>query len=308
MLKKFIIIILLGCYQFSHAEDTIRLGMDYWPGYYPAILANQLGYFERENLKVEITIAEDIQKILDLFAANQIDAMCSSAGDIIPLFNHSPDYKIVYISDLSAGGDALISNSKYLDSSKKLTIGVDLNTFSELFVKQFLDDYRISKDKVGFVNIDPSQATELLASGQFDLVHTWDPHLSEAVSAGAHILYTSRQTPGLIPDVLAFRASFLQAKPEQSKKFISAWLKALNWWQNNLDAGNKLISNYLQLDTDILLKNLKLMDREDNIKSLNGNGPRDLPKVIQTYIDFYLAKGILLKPVTADQIISDKYL
>ena len=289
-------------------KTTITLGIDYWPGYYPAIIAKHLGYFSDYNLNVNIKIYSETDRQLNDFKSGRLNAICAAAGDIIPLYNHSIAQKIILVTDLSAGGDAIIANSSYRKDSKNLSIGIDSEGFGEIFVNEFITNYKLNKDLITLVNIDPTKAKQALDNNTVDMAHTWDPHLSEAVNKGAKIIFTSRQTPGLIPDVLTFSTPFIEQHPEAVKNFIKAWFKGLNWWMSHKAEANNIITEKLQLTEKIQLKNLKLMSLEDNIKSFSNTSPRALPSVLKTYIDYFYDKGQLKKEIIVDDIIDSRHL
>lgn len=302
-------IALLLCIPFSSiSAKTIKLGIDLWPGYYPAIIAAQKGFFAKHQLDVEVIIPENTDTMLSQFNNQKIDAVCVAAGDIILIASETRAAKIVMITDLSAGGDAIVSANNW-NNKKHLTIGTNLGGFGEIFVRQFLKDYHIKTSSVNIIDIDASEAPELIRSQKLDLAHTWEPYVSQAKSLGGRIVYTSWQTPGLIPDVLAFHREFIEKHPDKVTAFINAWFAATNWWVNNLEEGNAIIQNYLNTTDEISLSGIKLMLRADNLNSFNDSkAPRNIVKVVQRYIDFYTEKGLLKHSISPKEILSSEFL
>lgn len=306
---KAVVIVLLMCAPFSSiSAKTIKLGIDLWPGYYPAIIAAQKGFFSKHLLDVEIIIPENTDTMLSQFNHQKIDAVCVAAGDIIRIAGETAAAKIVMITDLSAGGDAIVSANDW-HNKNQLTIGTNLGGFGEIFVRQFLKDYHIKISAVNIIDIDASEAPELIRSQKLDLAHTWEPYVSQAKLLGGRVVYTSWQTPGLIPDILAFHSEFIEKHPKKVAAFINAWFDATNWWVNNLEEGNAIIKNYLNTTDEISLAGIKLMLRPDNLNSFNNSKtPRNIVNVVQRYINFYREKGLLKHNVSPQEILNSDFL
>lgn len=292
----------------SRPASTINIAIDLWPGYYPVIIARQLGLFAQRGLTVNISYPQNTDLMLKQFAAHELDAVCVAAGDLVLGHRDNLAARIVMISDLSAGGDALLSLERLPNTLNGLRIGTNMGGFGELFVEQFVSDYGSDVADVKLLNLDASQAYEKLASGELDIAHSWEPYVSEAKSRGAKVVYTSRQTPGLIPDILAFNGEFIQQHPQQVRLFIEAWLEAVDWWLSNTEQGNLLVMKALQLDSPISLEGIRLMDRESNVASFNGQSARALPAVIRRYINLFVRRGYIDTSFPVDEIIDARFI
>ncbi|WP_101757816.1 ABC transporter substrate-binding protein [Oceanicoccus sp. KOV_DT_Chl] len=290
-------------------QQTINIGIDLWPGYYPVVIANHLGLFKQHNLQVSYFVPEDTNIMLNQFRQAKLDIVCVAAGDAFALIEELPETRIALITDLSAGGDALLSLQplpRFLDNMR---IGTNLGGFGELFVQQFLIDRKTKFTDIELVDMDAAEANQLLQSKQIDIAHTWEPYVSQSVNAGARIVYTSRQTPGLIPDVAVFHGTFLKEQPKAVRNFIRSWFEAVDWWQQNEMEGNQIIQQQLSLKEPVSLKGIKLMDRRDNIDAFNNyQSPRALPKVIERYSAFYFQKKIITSELKPEQVIDGQYL
>ncbi|MCR8924231.1 ABC transporter substrate-binding protein [Dasania sp. GY-MA-18] len=290
-------------------ETEINIAFDLWPGYYPLIIAEQQGYFQKYQLNVKSTYFDSVSNLQTRFIHKQFDAVCIALGDIFSLLEQQPNARIILIADLSAGGDALLSLSPLAKNRSNLRIGINVNGFGELFIREFLNDYNYQIEDITLVNVDASQTTQLLLSKQVDIIHSWEPFVTDAVNAGARILYTSRQTPGLLPDVVAFHGDFLNQQPQAAKNFTKAWFEAVEWWLNNPIAGNAMIEKALKLDKAINLKDIKLMSYEDNLDAFNNpNSARSLSRVLNRYIEFFTQKNVITNNLNAGDIINSSFL
>ena len=91
----------------SH-ERPLQIAIDLWTGYYPALLAEQLGYFRAEGVAVELSIPEDTDQLLVDFAAGSLDGIGSSSADTINVVEANPDARIILFSDLSSGANMVL--------------------------------------------------------------------------------------------------------------------------------------------------------------------------------------------------------
>ena len=64
---------------------TLRLAMDFWPGYYPAVLADELGYLREEGLALVLSTPSDTDAMLAEFAAGRHDLVGTALGLAFPL-------------------------------------------------------------------------------------------------------------------------------------------------------------------------------------------------------------------------------
>ena len=88
---------------------TLRFGYDYWPGYYPALIAAEKGYFAEQGLIVNATKRDDTDAMIADFGAGEYDVIGASLGDIVELTLVHPDVRIILVTDISEGGDAVLA-------------------------------------------------------------------------------------------------------------------------------------------------------------------------------------------------------
>lgn len=284
---------------------VIRVGIDLWPGYYPAVIAQQKGFFARRQLQVQYSVPENTDKMLQAFSAGELDVVCVALGDVFAFREKVPSLRVVLISDESSGGDALLSLKPLPPKLDGLRIGTNLNGFGELFVRAFLQQHNTPLNAVTLLNQDASDAAVLLKQGKLDVVHTWEPYVSELTGYhDAMVVFSSAQTPGLIPDAVVLHGSLLQ-KPELAKAFVAGWIEGAEWWLSRRHEGNRIVERALvMMPNTVNLEGVRLFDGSANRKAFRNNGsPQSLYSVVQTYIDFFREKGVLKTALTPDDIL-----
>ena len=278
----------------------LRLAMDLWPGYYPAVLADELGYLAEAQVKLTISFPANTDRMMAEFAAGQVDVVAVALGDLINATHGRTPVQVFLVSDESAGGDALLMRRGVdLKGKGKLSLATNLGGFGELFAREFLHRQGIDPARIAWMNADAADVPRLLSAGQVDLGHTWEPYVSEAEAAGAEKLFSSADTPGLIPDVLAATRATVDRRAPELRRFVGAWLRAVDWWLEHPDEGNRRIANRVHSEVaKVSLKGVRLMRRADNRRLLGADGtPQTLGPVVARYSAFFLDKGMLARPV-----------
>ncbi|MGH8591380.1 MAG: ABC transporter substrate-binding protein, partial [Gammaproteobacteria bacterium] len=206
---------------------TLRFGYDYWPGYYPALIAAEKGYFAEEGLTVEATKRDDTDALIADFGAGEYDAIGASLGDIVDLTLVHPDVRIILVTDISEGGDAVLARPgvEKVEDLRGRAFGVNLGSFAELFVLTVLKSHGLSSADIRLVDTDAAELPAKLKSGEIDAGHTWEPFVTQARDEGARVLFTSAATPGLIQDVVAVRGEVLRERAKALGAFVKGWFK-----------------------------------------------------------------------------------
>jgi NitT/TauT family transport system substrate-binding protein len=278
----------------------LRLAMDLWPGYYPAVLADELGYLAEAQVQLAISFPANTDRMMAEFAAGQVDVVAVALGDLINATHGRTPVQVFLVSDESAGGDALLMRRGVdLKGKGRLSLATNLGGFGELFAREFLRRQGVDPARIAWMNADAADVPRLLAAGQVDMAHTWEPYASEAEATGALRLFSSADTPGLIPDVLAATRATVDRRAPELRRFVGAWLRAVDWWLDHPDEGNERIARRVdRAASKISLKGVRLMRRADNRRLLGADGPpQTLGPVVARYSAFFLDKGMLARPV-----------
>jgi NitT/TauT family transport system substrate-binding protein len=273
------------------------------------VLADELGYFRDAGLNVTISLPGNTDRMLAEFAADQQDLIAVALGDLINLTRNRDGVLLLLVSDESAGGDAVLQRAGAALDQPGLKVGTNLGGFGELFVREFLSRRGIDANSVQWTNIDASAVPAALAAGDIDLGHCWEPYVSEAEAGGALKLFSSADTPGLIPDVIATSREMAERRGDDLRAFNGAWFRALDWWRATPVDGNRRIEQRLKLEPGSLsLRGIRLLDLADNRRALGAAGPPGLEAVIDRYSAFFVSRGSLTRPVQAAQMMDPRLL
>ncbi|RCJ26318.1 ABC transporter substrate-binding protein [Nostoc sp. ATCC 53789] len=302
LLKYAGIFIITACLLFAcqrapieFKRPPLKIPVGYFVGEYPGIIAQEKGFFKAQGVDVELIIHKRyIQLEQGNFSAGKYDGAMYSLGSFIILSATNPDIQGVMVVDESTGADVVVAQSqiKTVADLKAKKLGANLGGFSEVFVTEMLKTANLTSDDVNLVKSEASEVPQRLKNNTIQAGHTWEPHLSEARKLGGHILFTSKQTPGLILDMIVFRGEIIRDRPEDVRAFVRGWLQAVNYWKANIQEGNAIISKVLKIPSNtISLEGVNLIDLGENQKLFQSSSPNSIYKTAKIYADFFIRSG-----------------
>lgn len=223
----------------------------------------------------------------------------------------NPDIRIILTTDVSAGIEAIIAQPQIMTVAnlQNKLIGVRLGGFGELFVTKMLEMNNMTFEDTTKTNVI-GETRSLLQNGKIQPRHTWETHVRQVMQAGFKVLFSSKQTPGIIPDVIAFHNSVLQQRPNEVRAFVRVWFQALDYWQNNPKEGNTLIAKFLKLKPEtISLTGVKLINLRDNKKAFtSANSTESVYDTAKLYSSFFERNGTLNHSPDLNQLLDSSFL
>ena len=296
----------------KQASDTVnsplRVGYSHWPGYLPVVIAREKGYFQEESVAVELHFLHQLTLRRSYLSAGKIDGEFLTIGNAIQIVQDTPGIRVIFAVDISDGSDAIVAapSIKKIEDLKGKPVGVTLGTFGELFLLKMLESRRMTPDMLVLQNCQPAKVAELLAEGKILAGQTWEPEITKVIKAGGHILFDSRQTPGLIVDVLAFDERILHDRAGDIQAFLRAWLKALDFCRTHPEEAISIISQSEKITREsVSLKGVKMLRLEDNQRFFRRDNPSfSLYQTAQDYVDFFVKSGQLESQLDVNTLIS----
>jgi len=296
----------------SLAAQPLHIGIDLWPGYYPALLADELGFFRAEGVQVECSIPEDTDQLLVDFAAGSFDGVAVAMGDTINLLEADPDIRAVLLSDVSDGADMVLALPPITrpEDLRGKAVGTNLGGFGEVLVRQMFDSHGVPAADVQLRNVDAAQAVDRLASGELAAVHTWEPYASRAKALGAHVLYTSHDADGIVVDGFVFSGALVRARPEAVKGFVRAFFRAEEHWQAHRQADDEVLAKRLGVPVAaVQLTGIRLLARGDQADAFRaGSSNRSVRHVLQQFVEYYVNRGTLSSVPNLDHVLDPSFI
>jgi NitT/TauT family transport system substrate-binding protein len=296
------------------SRAPLKVGWVLRGGWYPIVIAQQKGLFEKHGVAVEPIFYQTYSSVPTDFAASNIDGALMSLYDVLPIESRdraNPD-RVVMITDDTVGADAILAqpNVTSVADLKGKRLGVKFGSYVEVMVSRMLQLNHLSPADVQLVNVEPENALQALQAHQVDAVHSFEPVVSQVAAKGFRIIFSSAKTPGLMPNVLAFKYTVVRDRPEDVKAFVSAWMEAQALWQADMQSGNQLIAQATgQKPADISLKGIALRTLADNQSAFRlGADTTSVYYSAQVNLDFLVNSGNISKVPDLQKLLDPSFI
>jgi NitT/TauT family transport system substrate-binding protein len=301
----------------SAPQPVAPLSISYllWSGSFPVVIAQEKGFFAQQGVQVKAVLDHSptaTDRLIAAFSAGKSGGVLMPLGDAISVSVNNSRVKIVTVVDRSDGADAIVAqpNIQTIADLKGKRIGTKLGSFSELFVTEILKANGLTPDDVTLINTPSEQIPDRLQSQELQAGHTWEPYVSRSLMQQKHVIFTSHQTPNLIPDVLLFSEDILRDRPQDVRAFVRAWFQAVEYWKANPKQGSELIAQALKLDPQtVSSEGIRLLNLEDNRQAFQTRDTlTSIQDIAQRYSDFFGQTGSIRKPVEIDKLFDSSFL
>ncbi|MFS0513373.1 ABC transporter substrate-binding protein [Nostoc sp. UIC 10607] len=306
--------LLFACHAWAPTElkrPPLKVIFGSFIGEYPGIIAQEKGFFKAQGVDVELIYKLSPQLEQANFSAGKYDGMTSALGSFIILSATNPDIQGVIVIDESTGADVVVAQSqiKTVAELKGKKLGANLGGFSEFFVTEMLKTANLTSDDVNLVKLEALEIPQHLKNNVIQAGHTWEPHVSKALKLGGHVLFTSKQTPDLILDIIVFRGETIRDRPEDIRGFVRGWLEAASYWKENIQEGNAIVSKVLKIPSNTLsLEGVNLTDLGENKKLFQSSNPNSIYKTAKIYADFFIRSGNVTRIPELKSLFNSSFL
>ncbi|MCR4313783.1 MAG: ABC transporter substrate-binding protein [Candidatus Uhrbacteria bacterium] len=242
-----IIVVVLGIRVFQNLETTknsVKIGMVTFPGYAPLYLAQDKELWG-SDLDVELIRIESIGDLRAAMVTGDID-MYAATYDIFEATEGVEPPGVAFLAvDESHGGDGVVVREgiNSLSDLRGKTVGAEPGFPPHFILQYLLNKEGMTLDDVEFRDVTSQDAGNAFVAGQLDVAATYEPYLSESASkvAGAKVLVSSADTPGLIVDFLFASEDLVESRPEVLQAIAKGWFDAVEYWETNPDEANEIM-------------------------------------------------------------------
>jgi len=268
-----LIALVAGCSKPSASDQPIKLALSPWPGWFFWYVVEEKGFFEEHGVNVELEWFPVYSDSLQALATGKVDANSQTLSDTLAPASKGIGLKAVLVNDNSFGGDAIVAKSEIgsIEELKGKTVATELGTVDHLLLLTALAEHGMSESDINYVNMTVNDAGPAFISGKTDASVLWEPFQTIAVKeGGGKVLFSSKETPGLIPDLLVFKESVVEQRPDDVQNIVNAWFDAVAWYAENEQEGLEIMAR--RAETDVAdyrlgMDSIKLFSLEDNLKA-----------------------------------------
>jgi NitT/TauT family transport system substrate-binding protein len=235
----------------AFAADKLNLGTVVWIGYGPFYVAESLDLFKKYGISAKLQVFSDPALIPAALAGGSVQGAMVTYDQVIGQVAKGLPQKVVMPIDYSNGGDAIVAARSITKVSefKGKKIGFNPLSPSDFLLSYALKTHNLSEKDITPVNMTPEAVPAAMASGQMPVGVTYEPSLSQIVSQGGgkkyHVVYSSKNAPGLIADVLVFDEKFIKSNPKEISGVIQAYLDGMAYMKAKPDESARIIGKFM---------------------------------------------------------------
>lgn len=293
----------LGAVGAAHAE--VKVGLSDWPGWVAWYVADQKGFFKKHGAKVKLVWFANYTDSIAALSAGQLDANSQTWSDTMTPLAKGIPVKAILVNDNSAGNDALMAGPKIKSFAdlKGKSIALEQYSISHFVLVTALNKNGMSANDVKIVNLSAGDAASAFMSGRVDAAVVWNPWVSRIASSGkGHALFTSKDMPGLVPDLLVAHGKALADKGKRGEltAMIRAWFDTEQFIRTNPAEAVKIMSKIVSMKPDeykVFLPGTRFFNATDNVAALDARQPRSLAAVGPTIHQFLSENKLIDGPV-----------
>lgn len=258
----------------SEKNNDLRVGLVQWIGYAPLYVAEH-DHQLPQNLRI-IDFGSNYD-IVEALKEGRLDGALLTIDEVLRLTQEGIELKVIYAIDTSNGSDAIlatqgIANMKELKGKR---VAYEPQSVQEYLLFRALEKNAMQISDIKSVLCKFNEQLNLRKENAYDAIVTFEPIKNKLLKTGLHTVYSSRDIPNEIVDLLVVRETVLKENKETLKKTIEALLNATKKIQKNKST-DSVVATYLQTRPDAL-KNaydgIVLLSKETNLHLLSGKEP-----------------------------------
>jgi NitT/TauT family transport system substrate-binding protein len=284
----------------AHAQATkINLGYVAAGDWLPALVAKDMGFFEKRNLDVTLTKVAIISNIPSAILAGNLNVGVSTPTVLIdavdaglPLvgiagatrFVRSPAiFSVVVKQGVTA------TSAKDLEGKR---VGVPgLRSIADVLFRKWLLDKGVNPSRVTIVETPFPQMKDLLKGGTVDAVAVLEPFRSNIVNdnVGFRLAdYVAEVNPNVLGGMWIAQREWAAANPRAVTAFREALAESIEFIKTRTEEARVIEAKYLGFRTPVLLPYELTVTNAD----------------LETYVRYSRDVGYLTKPVDVGQMLA----
>ncbi|AOU99145.1 aliphatic sulfonate ABC transporter substrate-binding protein [Acidihalobacter yilgarnensis] len=286
----------------STARAEITLGISDWPGWVAWYIAQEKGYFKKYDAHVKLVWFPNYIDSVNALSAGQLDANSQALIDTLAPLEKGLPLKTILVTDNSAGNDALmVSNSiKTFADLKGKTIGLEQYSIENYLADTALHRHGMTQKDVKIVNMSTGDAAAALISGRIDGAGVWNPWINRITNSHkGHPLFTSKDAPGLIPDLVVAREAAIKAHRKDFEGMVKAWFAVVRFVHAHPEAAAKIMAPHVGLQPKeyaLSLAGTRLFGAKLNREAMKpGHSPVSLYNSTPDTAKFLIKAGAISK-------------
>jgi len=256
------------------APTTLKIGTVVWIGYGPFYVAQALDMYKKYGVSVELQFFTDPGLLPAAVESHALDGAMLTYDQVIGSDAKGLQQKVVMPIDFSDGADAIVASSdiKKVTDFKGKKVAYNPLSPSDFLLAYALQTNGMTDHDIDSVNMTPEAVPAAMVSGSLPIGVTYEPNVSQILAANKgkyHVVYSSRNAPGLIADVLVFDQPYIDAHPAQVKAILQAYEDGLAYMKSHPKEADQIIGKALGVSAD---------DVKAQLEGVYNIPPKEMPQ------------------------------
>ncbi|MBD2483599.1 ABC transporter substrate-binding protein [Planktothrix sp. FACHB-1365] len=292
------------------SSSPLRIATNLWPGYETLYLAEDLGYYHNQPLKL-IDYPSGTEEV-KAYRNGEIEGAGLSIDQALLIASTQNNVKIITIMDASHGADVILGRPEItnIKALKGKRVGLEPTALGSFFIARALEKNGMSVKDIEIVSLEPLEHERAYKQRQVDAVVTFGPAVPKILEAGAKVLFDSSQIPGEILDVIVVNTEAIANSPQTLQALVNGRFRALKYLEENPQAAAIKIAKRTGVTPDAMLNAFKGMNQfnlEENQKLFNPNDPTFV-NGLKKLMNIMLEKKLLPQALDLTKILDDQFI
>lgn len=274
------------------AAAEVKVGVSDWPGWVAWYVAEQKGMFKKHGADVKLVWFANYTDSVSALSAGQLDANSQTWSDTLGPLAKGIKLKTILVNDNSAGNDALLVSPKIKSFAelKGKQVALEQYSVSHFVLANALAKNGLKPADVKIVNLAAGDAAAAFLAGKVDAAVVWNPWIDQITRSGkGRALFTSKDMPGLVPDLLVAQEKAIATKRKDLVGMIKAWFDTEKFIKEQPAEAAKIMAKVVSMKPDeyqVFMPGTKFFDAAANKAALDPAQPASLVAVTPTVLGF----------------------
>lgn len=302
--------ILLSCLSWAIHAGPLKVGTTMWSGYEPLYLAQHNGFYNRD---IRIINYPSTSEVMRSFRNKALEVAALTLDEVIQLREKNLPVTVFLICDISNGADALLARPPInrLTDLKGKRVAVESTAVGAYVLTRALEIGQIALADVQPVNRENNEQYQAYLDNEVDAVVTYEPVRSQLLSAGATEIFTSRQIPGEVVDILAVERSVIQRRQQDLTLLIKGWYQALDDLRNKPQQSHNYIAARHKISPEEVAASLNGLEFPDQSKTrkLMSGSPSLIERSFARLVDTMRSNNLLMRTdIDQNDLVTTRFL
>jgi NitT/TauT family transport system substrate-binding protein len=193
--------------------------------------------YEKGHRSFQTTFLQekDYVSALEKFQEKDMDAATLTIFEAIHAASEGTTLKIVLLLDYTIGSDGMVAKKdiRSLLDLKGKRIGIEKGSIGHFTVLKALEAAGLKQSEVELVDLDLEGLKQAFLKDEVVAAGIYEPYMSDWAQQGnGHVIFSSREFPQSICDVLFVKESIARENPEVIDYWIHSWNEVLVFRRN----------------------------------------------------------------------------